>query len=752
MLSLKNSIFFIYLVAVMASNKGNVLTFLYPKRIHFHGIVIVLFVPGNFFRIRSAFAFGAKRLARLLDCPKDRLNFEVNQFFTNTWERHGSGHRPDAPGVDSWRMKLSTLDTPLEIRNSIDGTGGKKVKGRSNAHGLDVHAHGASRSQSLKSQFATHSVNDTEGRLLFARTHSSPELTDNHNDASSQVQRSRQGETGDARATYSRSDDSNGVPNNYAFSEEFTTTSGAQLMHQEDQDIVNMMASASLHGFNGQVHVPYNLASGHLPYSIPPSLLASMGYSQRNFPGFVPANLPMMDPSFSHLQFSRNLVPPHLAHCFPGIGLNPSEDLVDQSNENLSPMESVGANNDCWQEQDSGSSGRYDLENGNLDTVHSEEKPPASLKYIPPQSRIAASAGARVPLKHPREKHGAVRDNADSSLVQDMNVDEVHGEEKSGSSRFSSAAHGNSLRSRTSSESSWDGSSVKALKSTKEKRGKKIPTDLIVSTGKEKVMSEHAMNEVDDDQEWGSLSNMGIEIIERNHMPEFEVAQTSGSDSMMPFAPVLINPGPRHGTNDSSGVIAFYPTGPPIPFLTMLPFYNVPPEAGTSDASSGHFGGHEAQHDNESVMNLNRKGFDQPEEFSSSTSSIGMSANEASKNRKADILNSDFVSHWQSLQFGRVCQNPRYQGPSAAFPSPVMVPPVYVQGRVPYDNPARPITTNSNLLSQLVTSYGNHLVPVAPPQSASGRFPNVYPSYMDDVPRYRSGTGTYLPNPVSTVS
>lgn len=718
--------------------------------INIHGIVIVLSVSGNFFRIRSAFAFGAKRLARLLDCPKDKLNFEVNQFFTNTWERHGSGHRPDAPGVDSWRMKLSTPDTPLEIRNSI-GSGGRKVKERSNAHGLDVHAHGASRSQSLKSQFANHSVNDTEGRLLFARTHSSPELTDNHSDTPSQVQRGRQGETGDARATYSRSDDSNGVPNNYALSEEFTTTSGAQLMHQEDQDIVNMMASASLQGFNGQFHVPYNLASGHLPYSIPPSLLASMGYTQRNFPGFVPANIPMMDPSFSHLQFARNLVPPppHLAHCFPGIGLNPSEDTVDQNNENLSPMDSVGANNDCWQEQDSGSSGRYDLENGNLDPLHSEEKPPASLKYIPPQSRIAASSGARVQHKHPRDKRGAVRDNTEIALVQDMNVNEVHVEEKSGSSRYS-AAHGNSLRSRTSSESSWDGSSVKALKSTKERRGKKIPTDLIVSTGKGKVMSEHAMNDVDDDQEWGSVSNMGIEIIERNHMPDFEVAQTSGSDSMMPFAPVLINPGSRHGTNDSSGVIAFYPTGPPIPFLTMLPFYNVPPEAGTSDAPSGHFGGHEAPSDSESVMNLNRMGFDQLEEFNSSTSSIGISTNETSRNRKADILNSDFVSHWQSLQFGRVCQNPRYQGPSAAFPSPVMVPPVYVQGRVPYDIPARPISTNSNLLSQLVTNYGNHLVPVTPLQSASGRFPNVYPSYMDDVPRYRSGTGTYLPNPVNT--
>lgn len=812
--------------------------------------------PGNFFRIRSAFAFGAKRLARLLDCPKENLNFEVNQFFMNTWERHGSGHRPDAPGVvDSRRLRLSTPDTPHELQNSNNG---KKVKESSNAHGVEVWgAHGvsyqhgenssrmlpmaselssASRSHSLKRQFnlnnlqvtdqigrdtvpdqvvlndknqrnlnADHSANDTEGRLLFARTHSSPELTDNYSDvSSSQVQPGRQGETTDVRATHSRLDssywrknlgteslvshsyhtsvedtaarshqsldaaDSNSVSNSYALSEEFSTTSGTQLMHQEDQDIVNMMASASLQGFNGQVHVPFNLSSGHLPYSIPPSFLASMGYTQRNFPGFVPANIPLMDPSFSHLQFSHSLMSPQLTQYFPGVGLNPSEDSVDRSNENFGRMDSGEANNDFWQEQDSRSSCRYDLENGNLDTPQSDEKPSVSLsglKYIPPQSRVTASSSARAQHKHLREKCGAVRDNIDSSLDQDINVGEVHAEEKSGHSRFSLATHSNSLRSRTSSESSWDGSSAKAPKSSKEKRGKKIAADLIISHGKGKVMSEHASNDTDDDQEEGSLINLGTEIIERNpgtepdaplyvsrhHMPDFEVAQTSGSDSMMPFAPVLIGPGSRHRMNDNSGVIAFYPTGPPIPFLTMLPVYNIPPEAGAPDASSGHFRGHETVNDSESAMNFNPKGFDQSGELHSSSSLLGISSNETSKEGKADILNSDFVSHWQSLQFGRVCQNPRYQGPSA-FSSPVMVPPAYVQGRLPYDNPGRPLSTNANLFSQLMTNYGNRMVPVAPLPSVSGRHPNIYQSYMDDVPRYRSGTGTYLPNPVKTTS
>ncbi|XP_047083853.1 uncharacterized protein LOC124694978 [Lolium rigidum] len=50
---------------------------------------------GNYFRIRSAFSFGAKRLAKLLECPNEDLVAEVNQFFTNTLTRHGSGDPPD---------------------------------------------------------------------------------------------------------------------------------------------------------------------------------------------------------------------------------------------------------------------------------------------------------------------------------------------------------------------------------------------------------------------------------------------------------------------------------------------------------------------------------------------------------------------------------------------------------------------------------------------------------------------------------
>ncbi|CAH9089029.1 unnamed protein product [Cuscuta epithymum] len=51
---------------------------------------------GNFFRIRSAFAYGARKLGRIL-LQSDYKNIvdELCKFFSNTLDRHGSGKRPD---------------------------------------------------------------------------------------------------------------------------------------------------------------------------------------------------------------------------------------------------------------------------------------------------------------------------------------------------------------------------------------------------------------------------------------------------------------------------------------------------------------------------------------------------------------------------------------------------------------------------------------------------------------------------------
>ncbi|KAL3517962.1 hypothetical protein ACH5RR_020551 [Cinchona calisaya] len=44
---------------------------------------------GNFYRIRSAFNYGARKLGRILSLPKDEIADEIKKFFGNTLQRHG---------------------------------------------------------------------------------------------------------------------------------------------------------------------------------------------------------------------------------------------------------------------------------------------------------------------------------------------------------------------------------------------------------------------------------------------------------------------------------------------------------------------------------------------------------------------------------------------------------------------------------------------------------------------------------------
>lgn len=49
----------------------------------------------------------------------------------NTWERHGSGNRPDAPELDTLSLKSSTqVNVPMSV-NSKDVLSNKKVKSTS---------------------------------------------------------------------------------------------------------------------------------------------------------------------------------------------------------------------------------------------------------------------------------------------------------------------------------------------------------------------------------------------------------------------------------------------------------------------------------------------------------------------------------------------------------------------------------------------------------------------------------------------
>lgn len=66
---------------------------------------------GNFYRIRSAFTYGARKLGRILLLPSVRIAAEINMFFANTLDRHGSEERPDVQDAHPSCLEI-TSDYP----------------------------------------------------------------------------------------------------------------------------------------------------------------------------------------------------------------------------------------------------------------------------------------------------------------------------------------------------------------------------------------------------------------------------------------------------------------------------------------------------------------------------------------------------------------------------------------------------------------------------------------------------------------
>ncbi|XP_010515589.1 PREDICTED: uncharacterized protein LOC104791408 isoform X1 [Camelina sativa] len=50
---------------------------------------------GNFYRIRSAFTYGARKLGQIILQSEENISSELRKFFSNMLHRHGSGQRPD---------------------------------------------------------------------------------------------------------------------------------------------------------------------------------------------------------------------------------------------------------------------------------------------------------------------------------------------------------------------------------------------------------------------------------------------------------------------------------------------------------------------------------------------------------------------------------------------------------------------------------------------------------------------------------
>ncbi|XP_068642159.1 uncharacterized protein [Aristolochia californica] len=736
---------------------------------------------GNFFRIRSAFAFGAKRLARLLECPKENLIAEVNQFFMNTWDRHGSGLRPDAPHPDFWPprpLKSDPVDVHKNFRNqiavkkNIDGSAESRMEGSLPLHGIisaqsynntnhpvenmyrtshtssivnRAQSHKISSNQtstriidqamrnisssettqtekgqkSYRPDYST-SEHEGQGRYHFARTRSSPELTDTSGEVSSRGRHNRAQEAAKSQFVYansrkksvvhsevgttshsarSSSDDpssvrhspshqsleSAGDPSNALNSyledfsmspvgvEELASVSETTEMHQEEQDLVNMIASSWLHNFGGQV------------------------------------------------QFSQGLVSSSVPHYFPTVGLasNP-EEVAESGNENSGLIEAKLEDGDAyWHEQDASTLRGFDSDSGNFQMLQSDEKQePTSIG-----ANFASAWGAASYSSFMRGHNNFVKENR-GGLVQEDHIDLFQHQNKRGNDGYATDRSANvrsvavsqasSSRSKPCSESSWDGSSVKSSKSTRDKRGRKVNASSVQSAyGKVKSWwqydapssSDNMSSQADDEsREWIPVSTVNVEITERStggatsvvpphlgshQLPGYDPSQISGSESMIPIAPMLVgSSGSRQRSMDGSGVLpfAFYPTGPPVPFFIMPPVYNFPTETGNPDGSTSQFDRYD-EVEGSVQLHGSDKNFDSSESLELPSSKPIKGASE--ELHKPDILNSNFTSHWQNLQYGRSCQNQGYHHGPLICPSPVVVPPVYLLGHCQWAGPER---------------------------------------------------------------
>ncbi|KAA8540017.1 hypothetical protein F0562_026709 [Nyssa sinensis] len=737
---------------------------------------------GNFFRIRSAFALGAQRLARLLDCRKENIKTEVNQYFMNTWDRHGKGCRPDAPSPDLYGLRhinLNHTDGSDGIRNYSSS---KKVRENSTSHESEVELTLSPRdvfsqhdNQSLKRISRTNDVssvsctesqeahanstslmasdqnhqmtqntsssdnvnsdnrisrpnnleNEIHVRYQLARTYSSPELTITSSEFSSQGSRNRasettKGQTASTSLDYNRRKNLGAdiSENNCAISstgdlpssKDEPAAAEATQMHQEEQYFVNKMASSRVHNLGGHVHRPLNLASACLPVPVTP-ILASLGYAHDNSSGMVHTNVPSFEsPWGSNIHYSQGLVSFPVYITSSGIASNQDE-IVEPIDDSLLPKQT------------------YMKDHGSM-----------------------------------KENRGFVRENfGETPQNQNISGSDVY----TTSSRFVLASQAASSETRQSSEGSMDGSSLKNSKSEQDRRVRKLAPSADHSIlyknwwkHEGKSVTDNISSQTHDSGGWIplSVSTVDTEVAESevpgtlsssllwaNQIPGYEPAQMSGSNSMFPIAPMLMGSGSRQRAIDNNGVLpfAFYPMGPPV---IMLPVYNFSTETGASNVSRSCFdrdgeldNSHSKQYNPRlgSTENLNQPEISSPKK--------GVAPAEPSEEHKSDILNSDLVSHWQNLQYGRLCQNPQTHG-STLYPSPVVVPPMYIQGHFPWNGPGIPLYTNANLFSHLM-GYGPHPIPVPPLHRRSNRPSSVYQHYGHEIPRYRGGTGTYLPNP-----
>ncbi|KAJ7959298.1 Poly(A) RNA polymerase cid14 [Quillaja saponaria] len=772
---------------------------------------------GNFFRIKSAFAFGAQQLARLLDCPEENLIAEVNSFFMNTWDRHGKGHRPDAPSHDFYSCLTVNLNLDegfnslknspsrnkeTENTSSHESEASHGVYSKQGSHSLkpmfrtsnaSVVSHAQSKttnskftsilisdSKSISSIENTHSDKGRSSKYLgnevnghVDRPYSSPELTGTSSEVTSQVMHNgvaevvptalmtdnskRQGSRSEVLENHIASVSSTKQQSSWKSSSNWRKGAAVDIknpsssnlggfglgvikedghssekttqMHHEEQDFINTMTSSRNLSLNGYLQAPVNINSAHLPFPVHPSL----GYGNVNSFGTTQTNIPSFECLWgSNMHYSQGFVSLPVSE---GMALN-QEEVSAPINNNLvrAELNQEDCDHGFWPEHDASALRGYDYDNRNIQAQQEVFTPVGSNSGHPSWLSSSGNPSSRdiVPTQDnrwlARKNYG---DNPPNQAIVESDGNSAV------SSRIMHASHPTS-KTKLSSDYVSNGSPLKASNSTRERTTRTCPTG----------PADHVSSLPHDNTEVveSKISDSGTSLHLQNHQSSsYRQGPMNQSNAMLPVAPKLVGSGPRQRASDNQGQLpfAFYPTGPPVPFLTMLPMYNVPAEAETSNKSINRMDKDvklDDCHVHPSNVSLcSTESLNQSNTFNFSNVMMHGATSESSEKHRSDILNGDFASYWKNLQYGRFCQNVQLRGPLLHRPS-VSVPPMYLQGQYPQDGPGRP-PANINPMA-----HSPPATPFIPIHSGADRHVSVS-QHADETPRFRGGTGTYLPNP-----
>ncbi|TKY74120.1 Poly(A) RNA polymerase cid14 [Spatholobus suberectus] len=679
---------------------------------------------GNFCRIKSAIAFGAKQIERLLDCPEDNLIAEFDLFFKNTWDRNGNGY---------W---LDTRSYNLYIRKNNVTSHESEVKQAQASHG--IYQNPANHSEESKQMFGNSYVSaasqtwSSRNNGIFTGTmtsdiehtntmknaldnrgqspiYSSHEVYDMHHfpgfyTGSEFAHLCSEAPTQHYHNTRISSENQQSFGqisydwrNEYAFDPEDTSSGyyyengfGANdenvfpvdevmLMHQKEHNFPN---------FNEYLKAPVNVNSNTVSFPPPPTQALASGYMHENSFGVLPENVPSFESFSGHNMPCSQDTAPFPSEWFPSLRSTfYEEELTEPVDYNVLVPHSDHV--------------RQMAVNSGSNSGNSSWETGATI-YTPKDYVVTTNQNWLT-----REKNSG--DPPHNRIInKDVN--------SRARSSFKSALLSTS-RTGLSSPSFSSGSSLKTPQPDGVSR-KRIGRSTI-GTGLRENTSTEAITSY-------------VQALQLGRKVPMTVPNSSVSD----HTPVHVAPpgsSQRAVDNRRLFPIADGSSGPSFQVPTMFPFHNVPTETETTFA---------ATNDEHMVAELGNLYPPEPNFSLDSTQHVNHTNHDAAHSgyfvkEGSDILEGDFESYWVNLQYGRFCKNPQSQGPLANPPS--ITPSMRSRGQFPW---YRKPTGVMNSMGHVHTP-----VPVMPSRRVS---PLLHGDAKERVgfwiPRFSEGTGTYLPN------